>query len=74
MGFSYNSKQNICSFLKGVVPIYYSYLKDFIKKLYQTLGINSPSELDMKPIANSLNIELLFWDEPSKAVRDEGIA
>lgn len=52
--------------------MYYSYLEDFIKNLYHTIGINWPSELDIKSIANSLNIELLFWDEPSEAVRDEG--
>ncbi|GIN93377.1 phage-like element PBSX protein XkdA [Siminovitchia terrae] len=53
--------------------MYYSYLEDFIKNLYQTIGINTPTELDMKSIAGCLNIELQFWDEPSEAVRDAGI-
>ncbi|WP_313431738.1 ImmA/IrrE family metallo-endopeptidase [Siminovitchia terrae] len=52
--------------------MYYSYLEDFIKYMYQSIGINTPTELDMKPIASYLNIELQFWDEPSEAIRDYG--
>lgn len=47
--------------------MYYTHLEDYIKNLYLSLSIHSPSQLDMKYIAKKLNIRLRFFDEESES-------
>lgn len=50
----------------------YSNLEDFVKNIYRKIGILTPNEIDMQTIADSLNIKLRFWDEPSEAIENNG--
>jgi Zn-dependent peptidase ImmA (M78 family) len=51
----------------------YTPLEDFVKNLYQKLSILEPKEINMKGIAEQLNIQLYFYDDGSTAVEVDGI-
>jgi Zn-dependent peptidase ImmA (M78 family) len=46
----------------------YTPLEEFVKDLYSVLSISTPLEIDIKDIANQLNIKLYFYDDGSTAV------
>ena len=47
--------------------MYYTHLEDYIKNLYLSLAVHSPSQLDMRDIAKKLNIRLHYFDEESES-------
>lgn len=48
--------------------MYYSYLEDFIKDFFSTMGIISPSLLNFQVIANNLGIKVFYWPDSSQAL------
>ncbi|WP_064468238.1 ImmA/IrrE family metallo-endopeptidase [Lederbergia galactosidilytica] len=50
----------------------YTLLEDFVKELYEDIGITTPKEIDMYTIARALKIKLKFWDETSEATENNG--
>lgn len=46
---------------------YYTPLEDYVKKLYYYLSIYSPNQIDMRVIAEKLNVRLYDWEFPSEA-------
>jgi Zn-dependent peptidase ImmA (M78 family) len=46
----------------------YTPLEKFVNDLYSVLSISNPQEIDMKVIANQLNVKLYFYDDGSTAV------
>jgi Zn-dependent peptidase ImmA (M78 family) len=46
----------------------YTPLEEFVKELYIALSIATPNEIDMRDIADQLNIKLYFYDDGSTAV------
>ncbi|MEK4030864.1 ImmA/IrrE family metallo-endopeptidase [Pseudobacillus sp. FSL P4-0506] len=51
---------------------YPTLLEDYIKELYTTIGIYTPEQLDLQGIAKEMNIRVIYWDEPSQALRSRG--
>ncbi|WP_438312329.1 ImmA/IrrE family metallo-endopeptidase [Sporosarcina sp. FA9] len=51
---------------------YYSYLEDYIKKLYNKINITVPNQINMYVIADRLNIGLYPIDGSSEAIQIEG--
>lgn len=48
-----------------------NYLEDSIMHLYSNLNIITPAQLAIENIADKLNIELMYWDEPSQAFSND---
>jgi Zn-dependent peptidase ImmA (M78 family) len=48
-------------------------LEDYIKNLYQRLGIFDPYQIDMMDIASKLNVWIYFQELESKAVEHNGL-
>ncbi|GEK30293.1 hypothetical protein KZO01_06020 [Kurthia zopfii] len=50
-----------------------NYLEDSIRNLYSRLNIVTPTELTVENIADQLNIEIMYWDEPSQAFSNDDV-
>lgn len=68
--FSINA--NIYSYYRGG-NMKYTPLEDYIQKLYHHLGIEEPYQLEIKYVAEKLDISVYFMRTSSKAVDDDGL-
>lgn len=53
---------------------YYSHLEDYIKNFYTRIKIFGPLDLDIKRIADELNIKIYYWNDRSQALFLKDIA
>lgn len=51
--------------------VYTTYTEDFIKDMYNKIGITKPHQLHLLRIANALGIKVFYWKQPSQALFDE---
>lgn len=48
--------------------VYTTYTEDFIKDMYNKIGITKPHQLHFKRIATALGIKVFYWKQPSQAL------